>query len=62
MKEVSQEVTDTDTNEVRIETTSVGTGEYETVIYSTLDKDELEANASNYLTVIRLLTLCLLTL
>lgn len=43
MKEVSQEVTDTETNEVRTETTLVGTGEYETVTYSTLDKDELEA-------------------
>lgn len=43
MKEVSQEVTDPDTNEVRTETILVGTGEYETVTYSTLDKDELEA-------------------
>lgn len=43
MKEISQEITDPDTNEVRTETTSVGTGEYETVTYSTLDKDELEA-------------------
>lgn len=43
MKEVSQEVTDPDTNEVRTEITLVGTGEYETVTYSTLDKDELEA-------------------
>lgn len=43
MKEETQEVTDPSTNEVRTETTYVGTGEYETVIYNTDDKDELEA-------------------
>ena len=43
MKEETTEVTDPDTNEVRTETTSVGTGNFETVVYSTSDKDELEA-------------------
>lgn len=43
MKEISTEVTDPDTNEVRTDTTLVGTGEYETVTYSTSEKDELEA-------------------
>lgn len=42
MKEKSTEVTDPDTNEVRTETTFVGTGVYQTVTYSTSDKDELE--------------------
>lgn len=42
MKEESKEVTDSDTNEVRTETTLIGTGDFETVVYSTDDKDELE--------------------
>lgn len=42
MKEESKEVTDQDTQEVRTETTLVGTGEFETVTYSTESKDELE--------------------
>lgn len=42
MKEVVTEVTDPDTNEVRNETTLVGTGEYQTVIFTTKDKEELE--------------------
>ena len=42
MKEESQEVTDPDTKEVKTETISVGTGEYETVIFETESKDELE--------------------
>ena len=42
MKEESKEVTDPDTNEVRTETTLVGTGEFETVVYETSDKDEFE--------------------
>lgn len=41
-KEVSTEVTDPDTNEVRTEIAFVGIGEYETVAYSTDSKDELE--------------------
>lgn len=43
MKEEVNEVTDPETDEVRQETTLVGTGEYETVKYSTSEKDELEA-------------------
>ena len=43
MKEESHEVTDQDTQEVKTETTLIGTGEYETVTYSTDSKDELEA-------------------
>ena len=43
MKEESSVVTDPDTNEVRTETTLVGTGEYETVRFETADKEELEA-------------------
>lgn len=42
MKEETHEVTDSDTQEVRTETTLIGTGEYETVKYSTDSKDELE--------------------
>lgn len=42
MKEETREVTDPSTDEVRTEITYVGTGEYETVIYNTDDKDELE--------------------
>ena len=42
MKEESHEVTDPDTKEVKTETTLVGTGEYETVIFETESKDELE--------------------
>lgn len=42
MKEENQEVTDPDTNEVRTETTLIGTGEYEVVPFSTDSKDELE--------------------
>ena len=42
MKEESKEVTDSDTQEVRTETTLVGTGEYATVIFETESKDELE--------------------
>lgn len=43
MREESTEIIDPDTNEVRTETTSVSTGNFETVTYSTSDKDELEA-------------------
>lgn len=43
LKEVSTEVTDPDTNEVRTDTTYVGTGEYETVRFETADREELEA-------------------
>ena len=43
MREENTEITDPDTNEVRTETTLVGTGEYEVVTYSTESKDELEA-------------------
>ena len=43
MREESTEIIDPDTNEVRTETTLVGTGEHEVVAYSTSDKDELEA-------------------
>lgn len=42
MKEENQEITDPDTQEVRTETILTGTGEYETVKYSTDSKDELE--------------------
>ena len=42
MKEQKETVTDEDTQEVKEVTTLVGTGEYETVEYSTEDKDELE--------------------
>lgn len=42
-KEVSTEVTDPDTNEVRTEITLVGTGEFQTVMYETDTKDDLEA-------------------
>ena len=43
MKEESQEVTNPDTQEVKTETTLVGTGEYTTVIFETESKDELES-------------------
>ena len=43
MKEESKEVTDTDTQEVKTEIISIGTGEFETVTYATESKDELEA-------------------
>lgn len=43
MREESTEIIDPDTNEVRTETTLVSTGNFETVTYSTSDKDELEA-------------------
>lgn len=43
MKEESKEVTDLDTQEVKTETTLIGTGEFETVTYATESKDELEA-------------------
>ena len=42
MKEQKETVTDEDTHEVKEVTTLVGTGEYETVEYSTENKDELE--------------------
>lgn len=42
MKEESQEVTNPDTQEVKTETTLVGTGEYEVIPFSTSSKDELE--------------------
>lgn len=42
MKEQKETVTDEDTQEVKEVTTLVGTGEYETVEYSTENKDELE--------------------
>lgn len=43
MKEEVNEVTDPETDEVRQETTLVGTGEYQTITYATEEKDELEA-------------------
>lgn len=42
MEEVTNEVTDPDTSEVKTEITLVGTGEYHTVTYTTEKKDELE--------------------
>lgn len=42
MEGKTTEVTDPDTQEVKTETTLIGTGEYEVVKYSTLDKEELE--------------------
>lgn len=42
MEEKINEITDSETFEVRQETTLVGTGEYETVRYTTSEKDELE--------------------
>lgn len=41
-KEESKEVTDHETQEVKIETIQIPTGETETIIYTTDDKDELE--------------------
>lgn len=41
-KEESKEVTDPETQEVKIETIQIPTGETETIIYITDDKDELE--------------------
>lgn len=41
-KEESKEITDPETKEVKIETVQIPTGETETVIYSTSNKDELE--------------------
>ena len=43
MKEQKETVTDEDTHEVKEVTTLVGTGEYETVEYSTENKDELRS-------------------
>lgn len=43
MKEEIQQVTDPDTNEVRNESTLIGTGEFKTAVFETDDKDELEA-------------------
>lgn len=43
MKEQNTEITDPESHEVRTETTLIGTGEYQTVTYSTDEKDELEA-------------------
>lgn len=40
MKEQKETVTDEDTHEVKEVTTLVGTGEYETVEYSTENKDD----------------------
>ena len=42
MKEETSEVTDSESHEVKQETTLVGTGEYETVTFATEEKDELE--------------------
>lgn len=42
LKEETKEVTDPDTQEVRTETTYIGTGEYETVRFETESHDELE--------------------
>lgn len=42
MKEENTEVTDPETQEVRTETNLIGTGEYNTVTYSTSSKGELE--------------------
>lgn len=42
MKEETSQVTNPDTHEVTQVTTLVGTGEYETVEFSTEEKDELE--------------------
>lgn len=43
MNEVSKEVTDPDTNEVRTEIEYVGTGKFETVNYKEENKDKFEA-------------------
>ena len=43
MNEVSKEVTDPDTNEVRTEIEYVGTGKFETVNYKESEKDKFEA-------------------
>lgn len=42
LQEVSREITDPETNEVRTEISYVGTGEYETVRFETESRDELE--------------------
>lgn len=42
MKETTESVEDPDTYEVKEVTTSVGTGNYETVTYETNSQDELE--------------------
>lgn len=49
MKETITQVTDPDTNEVRDETTLVGTGTYETVRFETDSRDELEAKCVDLL-------------
>lgn len=42
MNEVSKEITDPDTNEVRTEVELVGTGKFETVNYKEENKDKFE--------------------
>ena len=42
LQEVTKEITDPETKEVRNETSYVGTGEYETVRFETESRDELE--------------------
>ena len=42
MEEVTEEVTEPGTGEVHEVTSSVGTGEYETVVYETESQEELE--------------------
>ena len=42
MEEVSKEVEDTDTHEIRTETESVGTGRFQTVNYKEENKDKFE--------------------
>lgn len=43
MEEVSKEVEDPDTHEVRTETESVGTGKFQTVNYKESEKDKFES-------------------
>lgn len=42
MEEVSKEVEDSDTHEIRTETESVGTGKFQTVNYKEENKDKFE--------------------
>lgn len=42
MEEVSKEIEDPDTHEVRIETELIGTGKFSTVKYKESDKDKFE--------------------
>lgn len=44
MEEVSKEIEDPDTHEVRTETELIGTGKFSTVKYKESDKDKFEKN------------------